>query len=110
MSENMEKFRHIDGSSARIEKPYITVTFQHGNPDEVGINGCRIEDVIEVLQDKLLDFQGRDLTCEENATALYHLDLAREALLLRRRRREQQGVLATLKPHSSREHVASHLN
>lgn len=92
MSENMEKFRHMDGSEAVVERDHLTVTFQHGNPAEVGINGCRIEDVIEVLQDKLLDFQGRDLNCDENAAALYHLDMAREALLLRRRRREQQGI------------------
>lgn len=103
MSENMEKFRHIDGSEAVIDKPFLKVTFQHGNPAELGVNGCRIEDVIEVLQDKLLDFQGRDLACEENATALYHLDLAREALLLRRRRREQQGLLGERKKHRSGE-------
>ncbi len=100
MSENMEKFRHLDGSEAIIDKPYISVQFQHGNPAEVGINGCRVEDVIESLQEKLLDFQGRDLACDENATALYHLDLAREALMLRRRRREQQGVFGDRARHS----------
>lgn len=102
MSENMEKFRHMDGSDAKVEKPYISITFQHGGtPEEVGVNGCKLEDVIEVLQEKLLDFQGRDLSCEENATALYHLDLAREALLLRRRKREAQGVLGAHLPHES---------
>jgi hypothetical protein len=100
MGENMEKFRHIDGSEAVVDLPFIKITFQHGHPQEAGINGCRIEDVIDVLVDKLLDFQGRDLACEENATALYHLDMAREALLLRRRRREQQGVLGDHAQHS----------
>jgi hypothetical protein len=102
MSEQMDKFRSLDGSEAVVDKPFIKITFQHGHPDQVGINGCRVEDVIDVLADKLLSFQGRDLACEENATALYHLDLAREALLLRRRRREQQGVLWTQKPHVNR--------
>jgi len=107
MSENMEKFRHIDGSEAIIEQDYIKVTFQHGGtPDVVGTNGCRIEDVIEVLQQKLLDFQGRELQCEENATALYHLDLAREALLNRRRLREQQGVIGSRATHESADLVA----
>jgi hypothetical protein len=41
------------------------------------------------------------LACEENATALYHLEMAREALMLRRRRREQQGVLNTPEHHES---------
>jgi hypothetical protein len=101
MGENMEKFRHLDGSEAVVETPYIKITFQHGSPEKVGINGCRIEDVIEIISEKLLDFQGRDLTCDENAEALYHLDLAREALVLRRRRREMQGLLGSSKRHRS---------
>ncbi len=101
MGENMEKFRHLDGSEAVVETPYIKITFQHGSPDMVGINGCRIEDVIEIISEKLLDFQGRDLSCDENAEALYHLDLAREALVLRRRRREMQGLLSSSKRHRS---------
>lgn len=101
MGENMEKFRHQDGSEALVSRPHIRIEFQHGNPAEVGNNGCRVEDVIDVLVDKLLDFQGRDMSCEENATALYHLEMAREALVLRRRRREQQGLLGTRKPHTS---------
>lgn len=104
MSENMEKFRHMDGSDAIVETEYIRIQFQHGgNPEDVGANGCRIEDVIEVLQEKLLDFQGRELACEENATALYHLDLAREALMLRRRRREKQGVVGSRSRHNSKD-------
>ncbi|MFM9873637.1 MAG: hypothetical protein ACKVQS_09265 [Fimbriimonadaceae bacterium] len=102
MSENMEKFRHMDGSDAVIETDYIKIHFQHGgDPEHVGENGCRIEDVIATLQEKLLDFQGRELACEENATALYHLDLAREALMLRRRRREKQGILGSRAKHKS---------
>lgn len=101
MGENMEKFRHIDGSEAQVSLKHIKITFQHGHPSDDGVNGCRVEDVIDVLVDKLLDFQGRDLSCEENATALYHLDLAREALLLRRRRREQQGVLGSPQKHEN---------
>lgn len=99
MSENMEKFRSMDGTDAIVDQEYIKIIFQHGSPREVGINGCRIEDVIEVLVQRLLDFQGRDMACEENAKALYHLEEAREALLLRRKRREQQGVLGLRAPH-----------
>jgi hypothetical protein len=100
MSENMEGFRSMDGSDARIKTEFIDIVFQHGSPDEVGINGCRIEDVIDLLIKKLLDFQGRSLACEENAEALNHLELASEALVKRRRRREQQGVLGTRDQHA----------
>lgn len=101
MSENMDKFRSLDGSSALIDQPFIKIVFQHGHPNEVGINGCRIDDVLEIVVARLLDFQGRDLACAENAEALEHLHLAREALLKRRRIREQQGVINTQKAHES---------
>lgn len=101
MSENMDKFRSLDGSSAFIEQPFVKIIFQHGHPNEVGINGCRIDDVLDIVVNRLLDFQGRDLACAENAEALEHLHLAREALLRRRRIREEQGVLNTQKPHQS---------
>ncbi len=99
MSENMEKFRSMDGSEGIISQPFIHILFQRGPVPEVGVNGCRIEDVIEVLQQRLLDHQGRDLSCKENAIALEHLELAREALVMRRRRREEQGVLNVPAPH-----------
>lgn len=99
MSENMEAFRSMDGSEGFVTKPFIHIIFQRGSVEEFGINGCRIEDVIEALQERLLDHQGRSLSCEENATALFHLAEAREALLLRRKRREEQGVLNTKSKH-----------
>ncbi|MBS1707704.1 MAG: hypothetical protein JSS65_03160 [Armatimonadetes bacterium] len=83
-----------------METEFVKIVFQHG-PADNGVNGCRIEDVIELLQKRLLDHQGRGLACEENATALFHLDEAREALILRLRRREQQGVLNTGATHKS---------
>lgn len=101
MSENMEGFRSMDGSEARIKTEYIEIVFQHGDPNEVGINGCRVEDVIDHLIKKLLDFQGRALSCEENAEALNHLEEASEALVKRRRRRELQGVLGTRDRHEA---------
>lgn len=107
MGENMEKFRHLDGSEAVVDLPHVKIVFQHGHPQEVGVNGVRVEDVIDVLVDKLLAFQGRELACEENAKALEHLDKARDALLVRRRRRESQGVLGRNKAHVSKDPVNS---
>ena len=103
MSENMEKFRSLDGSEAVVIRPFIQIVFQHGHPNEVGVNGCRVEDVIDVAVDRLLDFQGRNLACDENSEALEYLYQAREALLRRKRRREQQGVINTQQPHQSEE-------
>lgn len=103
MSENMERWRSMDGSDGFVCKPFIHIIFQRGSVPEVGINGCRIEDVIEVLQDRILDHQGRNLACEENERALYHLEAAREALLVRRRRREDQNVINTTEAHQSRD-------
>ncbi len=102
MSENMERWRGLDGSDGIVDRPFVKITFQHGAVPEVGINGCRIEDVIEVLQERLLDHQARGLSCEENAEALLFLDKAHDALIARRRRREREGVLNTAKRHSSR--------
>lgn len=93
--------RHLDGSLATVDLPFVKITFQHGPPHDEGVNGCRVEDVLDCLVDKLLDFQGRALACKENETALYHLSQAKEALELRRKLRERQGLIGTLVPHSS---------
>lgn len=102
----MEKFRHLDGSEAVVEKEHFTIQFQHGNPADVGMNGCKIEDVILALEDKIADFQNRELACDENDMALRHLALAREALLMRSQRREQQGLLGVRKAHQSADKTA----
>jgi hypothetical protein len=98
----MEKWRCMDGSDGFVRKQYIIIDFQRGPVPEVGVNGCRIEDVIDVLQNRLLDHQGRDLACEENSQALYHLEMAKEALNERVRRRQAQGVLNTARKHESK--------
>lgn len=100
MYETSPPPRHLDGSDAVVDQPYLKVTFQHGSPHDEGINGCRVEDVLAVLTEKLLDFQARALACPENDTALYHLSQAKEALDLRRKRREQQGVYGSDVPHT----------
>lgn len=99
----MERWRHLDGSSAQLNTEFVQIKFQHGNPTEVGANGVSVEDVIEILVQKLLDFQGRELGCLENAVALWHLDAAQEALLQRRKKRADQGVLGTRDPHLTEE-------
>lgn len=101
MSVNMEAWRSMDGSEGFVCLPFIHLIFQRGPVHEVGVNGTRVEDVIEVLTQRLLDHQGRELACEENAIALEHLEKAREALMVRRRRRLDQGRLNTPEHHAT---------
>lgn len=84
-----------------VERPYVRVTWQKGIPDEIGLNGCRIEDVLGVVADKLMAYQEGPLACEENDEALRALRIAVEAMGARHRRRVEQGVLNTMKAHES---------
>jgi predicted ribosome quality control (RQC) complex YloA/Tae2 family protein len=82
-----------------VERPFIQVTFQQGLPQEVGVNGCRVEDVIEVAMARLEEYQLATLACEENEQALDALKHAKKALEERRRRRMEQGVFNTMAQH-----------
>lgn len=97
----MSHQKHIDGSESLTERPFIRLEFQHGNPDEVGINGCTMEEVMDVLIEKLTEFQKRGLACKENSVALWHLNSARDIMALRARVRAEQGVRGALLPHES---------
>jgi len=101
MSREAKIKESLDGSESIVCQPFIHVLFQRGSTKQVGVNGCRIEDLIEVASVKLEDHQSRGLACDENTTALKHLALAKNALLLRRNRREKQGVLDSKKAHQS---------
>lgn len=80
---------------------FIQVAFQRGLPKEVGINGCRIEDVIDVAVLKLSQFQNGPLACEENAEAIRYLKLAKQCLYERIQRRQEQGVWNTMSAHET---------
>ena len=82
-----------------VERPFLRVCFQRGFPREVGINGCRVEDVVAVAIDRLDRYQRGPLACEENADALRALEHANRVLAERMRRREEQGVLNTMSRH-----------
>ncbi|AIE87958.1 hypothetical protein OP10G_4590 [Fimbriimonas ginsengisoli Gsoil 348] len=84
-----------------IERPYIRVVFQSGLPREVGVNGCRVEDVLDIALDRLLQYQKGLLACAENDEAIRSIRQARQALELRIRRRQEQGVLNTLSRHQN---------
>lgn len=89
------KFNHPDGDI------YIQIKFQAGPLKEVGVNGCSIEDVIDVLSNRLEGFQKGPFRCRENALAITKLEEAKQWLLYRTDKRQAQGVEGTNAPHFS---------
>jgi len=87
------------GTGEVVELPYIRVVYQCGLPKDAGVNGCRIEDVIDVALFKLNQYQSGPLACEENAEAIRYLKLAKQSLAIRIQRRQVQGVLNTMTKH-----------
>ncbi len=100
MNDELTKIPGALGFGEVMEKPFLRVVFQRGLPQEVGINGCRVEDVIDVAVERIRDYQYGPLACQENEDALRHLLAARESLAIRMRRRAQQGVLNTMARHA----------
>jgi hypothetical protein len=89
------------GAGIAGDKLVIIISFQAGPIGEVGINGCSIEDVIDVLALRLEGFQKGPFQCEENAAALAGLAAAKTALVSRTAKRKEQGVEGTGAPHQS---------
>ena len=82
-----------------METDFIRVVFQKGFPAQVGINGCRVEHVLEVAAARIEEYQQGPLACAENEDALEHIRAAIRALHDRINRRKEQGVLNTMSPH-----------
>lgn len=73
--------------NAPIGMPYIIIKFQAG-PLPQGVNGCSIEDVIDVLVTRLEGFQTGAFRCRENALAITKLEEAKQWLLYRTSKRQ----------------------
>ncbi len=101
MVQQIEKSPSLFGGGEIVEVPYIRVVFQSGLPKDSGVNGCRVEDVIRVALDKLDSFQNGLLACDENEEAIRYLKLAKQSLLQRIQRRQEQGVLNTMSRHET---------
>ena len=81
--------------------PFVRIKFQAGPLQERGVNGCSIEDVIDVLVTRLEGFQKGPFRCRENALAITNLEQGKLWLLERTRKRQGQGVEGTNAPHQS---------
>lgn len=73
-------------------RDFIDIKFQEGTVKDNGVNGAQIEDVIDVLVERLEGFQKGQFPCRENALAITKLEEARMWLNERTHRRKEQGV------------------
>ncbi len=78
---------------------FIDITFQEGSINEVGVNGAHIEDVIDLLADRLRGFNEGEMRCRENSLAITALEEANNWLLRRTMARIDQNVEGYTKPH-----------
>lgn len=87
-----EKVLNINDIIAIPKNQYIYIKFQEGAIQENGVNGTQIEDVINVLIERLEGFQKGDFSCRENALAITKLEEARMWLNERTRKRKEKGI------------------
>lgn len=80
---------------------YISIQFQDGSVQENGVNGCQIEDVIDVLVERLQSLNVPPFNCRENSLAITHLQEAQNWLYRRTRNRVAQRVEGRTIPHNS---------
>ena len=72
-----------------------TILFQNGNPADGGFNGVTAQDLITVCICLFEDYQSSKFKCEENERVLNHLKAAKDLILTRLKRREEEGLLGT---------------
>lgn len=73
---------------------YARIAFQDGPRFENGsVHGVIDSDLLEIVRDRLTDFQGGEYACEENANALRHVEEALFWLNQRVMNRADRGVL-----------------
>lgn len=94
---NTGRISEEDGTfRTRPENMVLTVQMQYGGRNAAGsISGAVDADLLEIVRDRLRDFQAGPYSCRENACALTHIE---DALMWLNRRVEDRitrGVLGT---------------
>ena len=94
---NTGRISEEDGTfRTRPENMVLTVQMQYGGRNAAwSISGAVDADLLEIVRDRLRDFQAGPYSCRENACALTHIE---EALMWLNRRVEDRitrGVLGT---------------
>ena len=90
--EKQAKQEAMDGTPAFINYEHIVIRFQLGPVKEFGENGCQMEDVLDVLVERLEGFQRGKFKCRENALAITKLQEAVHWLDHRTQDRRRRGV------------------
>jgi len=106
MNDNLRNLNHeaqeaMDGSPAAVRDAagYINIRFQCGPVKEVGVNGTSIENVLELLIERLRGFQKGPFSCRENAVAITKMEEAAMWLEKRTQARVKAGVEGTNQAH-----------
>ncbi len=106
MNDELRNLNHkeqeaLDGSPSQINDAagYIHVKFQCGPIKEVGVNGTSIENVLELLKNRLEGFQKGPFRCRTNALAITKIEEAIMWLEERTKIRVAQGVEGTNQKH-----------
>ncbi|MEM5429386.1 hypothetical protein [Cupriavidus oxalaticus] len=73
----------------------LTVLFQNGPINEVGVNGITQEVLLAIVADRLRSFQAGPFACRENALALTKIEEAQHWLQQRTIARMRRGVEGT---------------
>lgn len=81
----------------------IDLWFQDGPIDEHGVNGLTNEVLLQIVCDRLTDFEDGPFPCEENREALAYIDAAKQTLIQRTNRRREQGVEGLNEAHVSQD-------
>jgi hypothetical protein len=95
----VKRHEHDYVDNASSSTPWLSIRFQCGPVASVGRNGVQIENVIDVLVERLEGFQRGPFRCRENALAITKLEEARQWLMERTRKRQAQGVEGTNAQH-----------
>ncbi len=88
--------------SRESRKQYIDIIFQDGPIPMVGQNGAFIEDVLELIRDRLAGFNEGAMRCRENSLAITHIEEAMNWCVRRRLNRLDEGVQGSYEPHGAK--------
>lgn len=89
------EYRVISVNDPAGEATAARVSFQNGPIKEYGINGCRQEDLLAIVLDRLESFQAGEWRCRENALAITKIEEAMHWLNHRTKARIDRGVEGT---------------
>ncbi len=96
-----EQQLELDGTDPHVERDFIDILFQFGPVGDHGVNGCQVEDIIDIIVKRLEGFQRGPFHCRENALAITKLQEAWHWLDERTGKRLAQTVEGKNKPHES---------